>query len=266
MNKTAFAVMAASLAALAGCVVQQHTPGMSGIVIDRGGVRVEDPEFAKNVEVVEVNRFRTNDGYAQTQVSVKNKTREPFTFDYTFEWFDKDGKFLRHAPAKTRTATVGGYRVARLEATSPLEGGENSYVTLSWPAQGGSRPSAVDMCLQDILDDPGFARMYAKATEVAKIRGNELPTIYVHEFKSHVLGRPHSSTAPHHEAFQSALRKTGKFDILEVEYLKDRSVNIDLEAKGTVTLDRESGREVLTIHMTEHRGLRGIEASSFVGE
>jgi uncharacterized protein YcfL len=73
---------------------------------------ITDPSLERRVAVVEVHEAESEGGHLRVQVRVQNTTRRYRTFNYRFEWFDKDG-FLIETPAS-------GYRSRHIEGGESL--------------------------------------------------------------------------------------------------------------------------------------------------
>lgn len=75
--------------------------------------------------------------------------------------------------------------------------------------------------VESLLSDPMFAELYAKALETAKSAGRDRPVLKVLRIENNADGRGDAATRQLQRRLQTALRKTGKFTIVDVERGQD---------------------------------------------
>lgn len=97
----------------------------------------------------------------------------------------------------------------------------------------------VTEAVEDLLSDPAFTRKYKSASNSAKESGLERPIISFTRFKSAIESVPHHVTKRVYLDLRSELRKTDKFDVIDVEtriqMLKELEAQVDAGGKNTKT-------------------------------
>lgn len=69
--------------------------------------------------------------------------------------------------------------------------------------------------IESLLTDPMFTELYAKATNNAKVAGKDRPTVTILPIENNADNRGDAVTRQMHRRLQTALRKTGKFEIVD---------------------------------------------------
>ena len=120
MNMTSKMFAIASLAMFAGCVM----PRTSGVMVEKGRVAIEDPEFAANIEVVRDVMERNSRGFLHAQVALKNTNHTDYRCQYCMEWCDKNGMIQKHQSSPWTVREMHGRETVEIDEVSTLRDSE----------------------------------------------------------------------------------------------------------------------------------------------
>ena len=101
-----------------GCLTRQS----AGFSAEQGILQVEDPVFAKRLQVVQDQSVMDDRGFLKAQVTLKNAGTRDATFQYRFTWKDRDGMTLKGADTLWTVLPMHGREEAVLEAVCPVPG------------------------------------------------------------------------------------------------------------------------------------------------
>lgn len=109
---------------IAGCFAGCQAPWTSGVMVEKGGLHIDDVAFARNFDVLSEAKERTGAGFLHAQVVLKNNRWRDFKCQYCFEWRDKNGMIQKHASTSWRPILIHGREVVELDAVSPVSDSE----------------------------------------------------------------------------------------------------------------------------------------------